>query len=210
MGGPYDVVIPARNEDMTIGGIIDSFHRARNIGKVIVVDDASIDNTWSEAVIHGAMVVKGYGVGKGQAVKIGLEFVSTETVALCDADLTGFDTNAAETLLDDFQLATDTDVMIMGVPEFTPNLPWAHNADPSTWAMLTGERRVPLELIKELDLHGYAMEVQINAAAQMAGLPVIRRSLTGVKGLVKPGFYEQRVKDYYRDLKWLLDNGVGA
>jgi glycosyltransferase involved in cell wall biosynthesis len=214
MTSVIDVIIPARDESLTLGPIIDAFHGSKRTGKVIVVDDKSVDGTWNVAVSHGALVITGPGEGKGQAVMTGLPFVSTLDVVLCDADLTGFTIDHAKTLMDDFPLnnrplLSPERYEIIGVPDFSPNLPWAHKVlDSPVWGLVSGERRLPLALLKELDLHGYAMEVQINAAVQAAGLPVIRRGLKGVKGVTKPGSYERRVREFWRDLEWLRKNGA--
>jgi glycosyltransferase involved in cell wall biosynthesis len=200
-----DVVIPARNEALTVGGIVKSFLGSANCGKIIVIDDGSVDHTKHAALACGAIVIEGPKEGKGQAVKVGLEYVSTETVVFCDADLTGFTSEHAQKLLGPWPV----EGVIIGVPDFTPNMPWAHRIkDSEVWGMVSGQRCVPTELVKGLDLHGYAMEVQINRAASKANLPIIMYRLRGVRGLVKPAFYDQRVKDYYRDLEWLKRNPI--
>lgn len=201
---PIDVVIPARNEAETLGPIIDAFHGTLNIGKVIVVDDQSTDMTWGVASEFGAMVIRGPGEGKGQAVKKGLELVTTSVVVLCDADLQGFDVNSADVLMVEHPGA-----MVVGVPEFSPNLPWAWKIkDTQKWGDVSGQRQIPVKIIRDLDLHGYAMEVQINAAAARAGLPVVYRNLSGVKGRVKANSYDQRIHEYLRDYQWLTEHGV--
>ena len=200
-----DVIIPARNESLTIGPIIDAFMATPNVGRVIVVDDQSQDHTWNVAVAHNALVTKGLGTGKGQAVMMGLDFASSDRVCLCDADLNGFTDVHAIALLTD----PGSDAMVIGVPEFTPNLPWAHKIkDTDTWANCSGERCLSREILSPLNLHGYAMEVQINAAIARAGLDVIKRNLTGVKGSIKPMSYEKRTAEWLRDLEWLKANGV--
>jgi glycosyltransferase involved in cell wall biosynthesis len=199
-----DVIIPARNEETTIGGIIDAFLLCTMVGKIIVVDDHSEDNTLSVAMAHHAtLVVRGFGLGKGQAVMSGLVFVNTAMVCLCDADLTGFTTEHAEILMDAMP-----GTMLIGVPEFTANLPWAHKATQEQWEDVSGERCLPTRLLYGIDLHGYAMEVQINHAVKSEGLPIVKRNLTGVKGVPKPNSYSRRIQDYRRDLEWLKENGL--
>jgi glycosyltransferase involved in cell wall biosynthesis len=199
-----DVIIPARNEQDTIGEIIDAFLLCTMVGNVIVVDDHSEDNTFNEAKAHNAtLVVRGPGKGKGQAVMSGLVFVDTAMVCLCDADLTGFTTEHAEILMDAMP-----GTMLIGVPEFTANLPWAHKATQEQWENVSGERCLPTRLLYGIDLHGYAMEVQINRVIESEGLPIVKRNLTGVKGVPKPNSYPRRIQDYRRDLEWLKENGL--
>jgi glycosyltransferase involved in cell wall biosynthesis len=199
-----DVIIPARNEQDTIGEIIDAFLLSTLIGRIIVVNDQSEDNTASTAIAHGAhFVINGPGKGKGQAVQVGLVFVTTAMVCLCDADLTGFTTEHAEILMDAMP-----GTMLIGVPEFTPNLPWAHKATQEQWEDVSGERCLPTRLLYGIDLHGYAMEVQINHIVESEGLPIVKRNLTDVKGVPKPNSYPRRIQDYRRDLEWLKENGL--
>jgi hypothetical protein len=205
-----DVVIPARNEQSTVGAIIDAFHAVSNVGKVIVVDDKSTDDTWWEAFEHDAMIIKGPGEGKGQAVNAGLQLVSTEMVCFCDADLVGFTSHHASLLLDHPKWLIGMGwYMVLGVPEFTPNVPWAHKVkDTVTWESVSGERCLPTALVKKLDLHGYAMEAQINAEVVRSHVQVVKRKLDGVKGYLKPSSYGQRVAEWRRDLEWLRQNPI--
>ena len=53
-----DVVIPAYNCAGTIGATVRAF---RDIGRVIVVDDMSADDTATKALMNGAHVVRGKG-----------------------------------------------------------------------------------------------------------------------------------------------------
>lgn len=200
-----DVIIPARNEAKTIGGVIDAFMLSTLIGKIIVVDDQSVDNTWETAKAHGAHVIlKGCGEGKGQAVSVGLTYVDTKMVCLCDADMIGFTTEHAELLMNAMP-----QTMVIGVPEFTPNVPWAHKIkDTPLWGDLSGERCLPTGILYGIELHGYAMEVQINAAIARVHFPVVKHNLVGVKGAVKPSSYDQRISDYMRDYHWLKENGI--
>lgn len=200
-----DVVIPARNEALTLGPIIEAFHGAVNIGKVIVVDDQSTDNTWGVASEYGAMCTRGMGEGKGQAIHEGLQLVTTEHVVLCDGDIKGFTEAHADIMMVD----PGPECMVVGVLEFSPNVPWAHKIkDTRIWEAVSGQRHLPTALIRDLPLHGYAMEVQINAAVARAGYIVQYRKLNGARGTVKPLSYDRRVKEWMRDLEWLREHGV--
>lgn len=71
------VVIPARNEEKTIKKIIQETYevnKKNNLGnmKILVVDDASVDNTGNIAKKFAYKVVRGEGKGLGTAIYFGL------------------------------------------------------------------------------------------------------------------------------------------
>ncbi len=169
-----DVVIPARNAAATIGPIIDAFGRADcDIGRVIVVDDGSEDETGAAAARAGALVIPGPGIGKGQAVTAGLAHVTTGRVIFCDANLSGF------TPLHAFILAKPYAGMLLGVI-------------PGLAAASTGERSLPTWLAQGIALDGYVMECQLNWATDMLRLPARRVSLPGV---FKPKYRDMGIAD---------------
>ncbi|HXY44661.1 MAG TPA: glucosyl-3-phosphoglycerate synthase [Acidimicrobiales bacterium] len=72
-GGRVVVCIPARDEVRTIGAIVACvrdrlLEEARLVDEIVVVDDGSCDGTGAEARHHGATVVPGPGLGKGEAM----------------------------------------------------------------------------------------------------------------------------------------------
>ena len=88
------VILPARNEEETVGAIVRAIRRDLPdlVDELVVVDDGSIDDTAAVAAAAGATVVPASaGPGKGQAMQQGLEATSGELVVFCDADLYEFD-----------------------------------------------------------------------------------------------------------------------
>jgi glucosyl-3-phosphoglycerate synthase len=78
LGARLHVVIPARDEESTIGPIVDSIRRQLVEGvdlvdDLLVVDDGSRDATAALARSAGARVEAGPGAGKGEAMALGLE-----------------------------------------------------------------------------------------------------------------------------------------
>jgi hypothetical protein len=206
----HDVIMPARGEGMaTMGPTLAAFRDCPLIGKIIVVDDGLPkpvldDLNWFAGSKYGLdmVIVKGPEIGKGQAVMSGLPYVTEERVIFCDADLHGFTRNSAQILA----AAIIPDVMIIGVTEYREgvNVPWPVPID--AWIAVSGERSVPLSLVSDLNLHGYCMEVQINAAAQRAGIPLLAVELSGVTDT--PRWGPRREAERRRDAAWLRENPI--
>jgi glucosyl-3-phosphoglycerate synthase len=102
-GRRVSVVIPARDEEATIGTVVSVIRRclveeAPVVDELVVVDDGSTDATAAVATAAGATVVAAaeilpeYGTegGKGQAMWRGLHATTGDVVAFCDADIRGF------------------------------------------------------------------------------------------------------------------------
>lgn len=81
------VVIPAMNEGHTIGRVIRSVQAQCPDAEVIVVDDASRDNTADEAAAAGARVIRRpYNIGNGAGVKTGVRAATGDVILVIDAD----------------------------------------------------------------------------------------------------------------------------
>ena len=81
------VVIPAMNEEASIAAVVNGVRETLGPLEVIVVDDASSDETGARAVGAGARVVRHpYNKGNGAAVKTGIREARGELVLLMDAD----------------------------------------------------------------------------------------------------------------------------
>jgi len=87
-------VIPAYNEEETIADVVKCVKRIDKIQKVIVVSDGSTDSTAEIARECGAEVIElNENVGKGGAIKAGINECGTEIILFLDADLIGLTEN---------------------------------------------------------------------------------------------------------------------
>lgn len=115
------VCIPARNEEPTVGQIVERIRTKlietyALVDEILVVDDHSTDRTAAEARAAGATVIDastvlvefGRGHGKGEALWKSLYASSGDIVVWCDADVRDFSTRFISGLLG--PLLTDSSV----------------------------------------------------------------------------------------------------
>ena len=84
------LVLPARNEEATVGAVVGAFLPLRDAGlldEVVVVDSVSVDATADVARAAGARVVVATEPGKGEAMWRALLATDGDLVAFCDADV---------------------------------------------------------------------------------------------------------------------------
>lgn len=84
---PVTILMPAYNEEMSIGNTIARIKELYPDFEVLVVDDGSTDNTLRVAMDAGANVwPHPYNIGNGAAIKSGLRVAQGEWVIMMDAD----------------------------------------------------------------------------------------------------------------------------
>ncbi len=72
-------VVPAYNEEQTVGGVVAALRRHAPDWDVLVIDDGSIDDTAANAALAGARVVSHpFNLGIGGAVQSGFRFARDE------------------------------------------------------------------------------------------------------------------------------------
>jgi glycosyltransferase involved in cell wall biosynthesis len=87
VSGRVSVVIPAYNEEASVGAVVAGVRRVLDAAEILVVDDGSADATAARAADAGARVVRHpYNKGNGAAVKTGIREASGDLVLLMDAD----------------------------------------------------------------------------------------------------------------------------
>jgi glycosyltransferase involved in cell wall biosynthesis len=81
------IILPAYNEAGRVGGFVQIVRERYPQAEVVVVDDASTDDTAVEAAAAGATIIRHpYNKGNGAAVKTGLRNAHGRFVLLMDAD----------------------------------------------------------------------------------------------------------------------------
>lgn len=176
------VCIPARDEAPTIGAIVSAIQRdlVRDVplvDEVVVVDDASADSTAETAAAAGARVVRGPGLGKGEAMATA-RYLEADIVVFLDGDVTGFASHFATGLLGPLLTGSGIE-LVKGryrrplgedpegggrVTELTakPALALLFPGLASVDQPLAGETAVTMTMLERLDLApGYAVEVAL-------------------------------------------------
>ncbi len=84
------VIIPAFNEERTVGTVVRTALACNLVDEVVVVSDGSVDETVSRSTEAGARVIElRDNLGKGGAMHAGLVGVEADVVLFLDADLIG-------------------------------------------------------------------------------------------------------------------------
>lgn len=82
------VIIPAYNEEKTIGDVVEDFRSSKHVDEVLVVDTSSTDSTDKIAKEHGAKVITRDVVlsGYGEKLKYAMEKTENDIMILTEAD----------------------------------------------------------------------------------------------------------------------------
>jgi glycosyltransferase involved in cell wall biosynthesis len=81
------ILLPAFNEEQSIGEMIGEIRKLHPDFEILVVDDGSTDRTREEAAKAGANVWKHpHNIGNGAAIKTGLRYASGDWILMMDAD----------------------------------------------------------------------------------------------------------------------------
>jgi glycosyltransferase involved in cell wall biosynthesis len=81
------IVVPAYNEEQSVGALVTALRAAAPWHEILIVDDASTDDTAARAAAAGARVVRHpYNKGNGAAVKTGIRQATGAFVLIMDAD----------------------------------------------------------------------------------------------------------------------------
>jgi CTP:molybdopterin cytidylyltransferase MocA len=192
------ILIPAFNEESTVGDVIKIALEAK-LGEVVVVADGCTDATAKVARAYGARVLEYQpNRGKGGAVAAGVESMTQDTLILLDADLTNLTPKHLHDMLEPLQTGeADTTVGLFsgggGITDF------GNRATPQ-WS---GQRAIPRALltrVPDLETRKYAIELAITDQILLEGLRCKFVNLEGVSQRIK----EQKlglVRGLWRRLK---------
>ncbi|EEG76767.1 glycosyltransferase family 2 protein [Dethiobacter alkaliphilus] len=165
-------IIPAYNEEKTIGGVLEVLGQVPRIEEVIVVNDGSTDQTAQVVAQYSAVTLVNLDEnrGKGGAIQAGLDRSRADVVLFLDADLIGLRTDHVEQLLD--PVTNNDTVMSIGLFE---NGRVATDLAQKVAPYLSGQRAVRrdvLEAVDDLDISRFGVEVAITRLVEARNLPV--------------------------------------
>ncbi|MEW6244910.1 MAG: glycosyltransferase family 2 protein [Bacillota bacterium] len=193
-------IIPAYNEQDTVGAVVDAVVQSSVCHEIIVVSDGSTDLTPERAASRGARVIRlEHNLGKAAAMEKGVESTDCPVLLFLDGDLVGLTPEHVRQLVR--PVVEGEAAMSVGVfsgGRLTTDL--AQHIAP----FLSGQRalrRQMFEHIKELDVTGFGVEVALTQYARKAGLSVkqvVLPNLTHVmkeekRGLISGFLYRLRM-----------------
>lgn len=204
-------LVPAYNEERTVGAVVEAIRAVSAIAEVVVIADGCDDETARVAAEHGARVVDlKENLGKAGAIKAGLDATDASILVTVDADLIGLEPAHIESLLapvlsgeagmtvglfDGGRVATELAQMV------TP--------------YLSGQRALRRELLEAIaDLRDlrFGIEVALTKQANQAGVTTIEVPLPGVSQVLKEekrGFmkgFAARMRMYRDIVKYVVRN----
>ncbi len=209
-------IIPAYNEEKTVGNVITALKKSNQVNRIIVVSDGSEDGTVDSALQYEDIEVIELldNRGKGGAIKAGLERCAEEIILILDADLIGLSTEHIEALL---KPVKDGEVL-MSVGIFEQGRVTTDIAQ-KVAPFLSGQRALKRELledISDLDLSRFGIEVALHQYVEdneIEAAVVHLSDLTHVMKEEKLGFSKgilARVKMYWEILKYVTRIDTGS
>jgi len=201
-------IVPARNEEKTIGAVLKVLLDSRCFDEIIVVDGASSDRTAEISDRLGVKVIRSpKREGKGMAMKKGLESTDAEILVFFDADLIGFNKEHISLILD--PILKKSAVMCTGERGRWMYLPYIISRMDHLLA-IGGERairRFVLENIPEKFIQDFSVETALNYYCKVNGF---KTALVGLRGLdivpkeIKWGLvkgFSDRLKEIFQIIK---------
>ena len=82
----YTLIIPTKNEELTIGEVLDETLKVVPKEKILIVDGNSKDKTKSIILSKNIKIVEEEGIGKGSALRSASKFVKSKYLIFMDAD----------------------------------------------------------------------------------------------------------------------------
>ncbi|MBU1033048.1 MAG: glycosyltransferase family 2 protein [Patescibacteria group bacterium] len=163
-------IVPAYNEEETIGPVVKALSDSKMFRDIIVISDGSTDRTVELAKKNGATLAHQFPInrGKGAALQHGVAHTDAPIVFFCDADLRGFTIKHIEGVIKpvvDGKLAMNVALRDRG--KFFMKI--AHHLP-----LIGGERAMQRHIFENVPdkyLQGFMIESALNYFCRSRGLP---------------------------------------
>ncbi len=179
------VVVPAYNEEETVGDIIRVLISIQQIGEIIVVCDGCTDDTPKMAVEAGADIIieMPRNVGKGGAMMVGVRKAKNDVILFLDADLIGLTPDHVISLIEPVIL-NKADMTVGVFEKGRVATDFAQTVAP----FLSGQRAVRrklLENMSDLDAARFGVEIALTRFAVVNNLKVVEVVLSDMSHRMK-------------------------
>lgn len=206
-------IVPAYNEEKTIGDVLEVLEKVTLISKIIVVSDGSTDGTVEVASRYDVEVIElEENRGKGGALKAGVENYQADVVLFLDADLLGLTVEHVHSLLEPvLNNGVDMTIGIFEKGRMATDL--AQKMVPQ----LSGQRALKfslLEQMSDIDVARFGVEVALNRFMESADMNVQEVILSDMSHVMKEeklGVWKgmaARMKMYWEIVKYLTRAGT--
>jgi len=199
-------IIPAYNEERTIAQVVNVVKKHHLIDTTIVVSDGSTDETANVAREQEVKVIElEDNIGKGGAMKVGVDSTKAELILFLDADLVGLTEKHINSLLRPL-IEEDVDMTIGLFAKGRVATDLAQKIAP----FLSGQRGVKRKILQDisnLDMTRFGVEVALTQYVKENEVQikeVVLEDLTHVMKEEKLGFlkgFTARMKMYWEVLK---------
>ncbi len=172
-------VVPAYNEENTIGNVLNALKSCNLINEIIVINDGSTDRTAEIVKQHNIRIVNiNNNIGKGQAIKRVCSNLKTDILFLCDADLIGFKQYHIKKILE--PILEGKAIMSIGLRDYGKLQNFLVYM--KIFPLISGERAIVYPVFKEIlkskYFYGYGMEAVMNHYCKKNKLPAESRVLS--------------------------------
>jgi len=194
-------IVPAYNEEKTIGDVLKTLKLAKELDEIIVVSDGSTDKTAQISKSLGVRVLEGpERAGKGMAMKKGVKSTDANVIAFFDADLIGLSPEHVSQLVQ--PILKGEAEMVVGIRDRIGETPlFLLKIDPLL--AFGGERAMKREIFENLPerfSRGFEIETALNFYCQVNKIKVKYVKLKGLKMIIKEKKYGL-IKGFWERLK---------
>lgn len=184
-------IVPAYNEEKTIGVVLAVLKRVDILNDIIVVDDGSRDATAEYARAFGVRVIKNSrNCGKGASLERAAKAASdADILVFVDADLVGLQPFHIMSLVYPL-LHLGHEGMVVGFRDRGNILTWLMmHCLPAIGGERALRREIFCSFLKEGIVPDFGVEIALNAYCAKHRIPVVRIALPGVSHIIKERKY---------------------